>query len=82
MELTYPAYQNTGSRASKLAHQERVLATQARWPEFDPRAYGERREATSRMCPLTSPLWRSLPVEVSEDSPQHSCSHRAVCVAK
>ena len=25
MELTYPAYQNTGSRASKLAHQEKVL---------------------------------------------------------
>lgn len=82
MELTYPAYQNTGSRASKLAHQEKVLATQARWPEFDPRACGGRREATSRMCPLTSPLWRSLPVEVSKDSPQHSCSRRAVCVAK
>lgn len=29
MELTYPAYQNTGSRASKLTYQEKVLAMQA-----------------------------------------------------
>lgn len=59
MKLTYPAFQNTGFQASKLAHQEKVLAVQAHGLSSipEPMVKGEKQLLKCVLWPPHCVLW-------------------------